>query len=754
MQYNVILGTFRPELEYEKKNGSIHMKNIWHIFTRDIKGLLRAPFALIIAIGLCIIPSLYAWFNIYSNWDPYSNTGNIKIAVVSEDTGYTLSDGTHENMGEEVLEELKENESIGWTFLESTDEALEGVRCGDYYAAVIISEDFTYSMYNVFLEDFKNPTITYYENEKRNAIAVKITDTAVSTLKRSINEKFIEVVASTIFTETNSLSAEMEQEDVFAEFESRLSALNDNLIAYSGMIDTFIQANAVLASEISQANDSLPDLSARIQKGEDSFNTAKADLAGTQTTLADFNQNVQQTMDGINMSISSIATDINNANLAQNAQATADSLNQTVTDTAELVKRLNELQQSLNQQIIDENVSEETKRQIQEILDTLGILNNGAEDIQGAISGIVNAQPNASPDTSGKIVADMVNASMGNMNQVLNSCSQSVMNMKSVYTNSLVPQLDNVISSMSQMLNNATSLLNNLNTAVNDMGGVFTGIEQTVVETTDSLEQIQSVIDGVSAKLSDLLARLADAEDDEKVQALMEFLQGDPESYGAFFAEPVLVTTEEVYAISNYGSAMTPFYSVLALWVGGTILVALVKVKAEPTDLKNVKPYQLYFGRYLLFFVLGQIQAAIIVLGDIYLLKSQILYPEMFWFAASFASFTFTLLIYSLALAFGDIGKAAAVVIMVIQIAGSGGTFPIELLPEIYRNIYIFFPFPYAINAMRETIGGMYGNDYMKYLAELLIFAVAALLIGLVIRLPFVKINHFVEKRMEDTELM
>ena len=167
-----------------------------------------------------------------------------------------------------------------------------------------------------------------------------------------------------------------------------------------------------------------------------------------------------------------------------------------------------------------------------------------------------------------------------------------------------------------------------------------------------------------------------------------------------------------------------------------------------------MKPYQLYFGRYLLFFVLGQIQAAIIVLGDIYLLKSQILYPEMFWFAASLASFTFTLLIYSLALAFGDIGKAAAVVIMVIQIAGSGGTFPIELLPEIYRNIYIFFPFPYAINAMRETIGGMYGNDYMKYLAELLIFAVAALLIGLVIRLPFVKINHFVEKRMEDTELM
>lgn len=167
-------------------------------FAKDIKGLVKNPFAMIIALGLCVIPSLYAWFNIYSNWDPYANTSNIKIAVVSEDKGYTLSDGTTENMGNEVVEELKENTKIGWVFLEDSDAALEGVRNGDYYAAVIISDSFTYSMYNVFKENFKNPTITYYENEKRNAVATKITDTAVSTVKQSINEKFIEVVASTI----------------------------------------------------------------------------------------------------------------------------------------------------------------------------------------------------------------------------------------------------------------------------------------------------------------------------------------------------------------------------------------------------------------------------------------------------------------------------------------------------------------------------------------------------------------------------
>lgn len=749
------------------------MKNIWRIFAKDIKGLVKNPFAMIIALGLCVIPSLYAWFNIYSNWDPYANTSNIKIAVVSEDQGYTLSDGTTENMGNEVVEELKENTSIGWVFLDDSDAALEGVKNGDYYAAVIISDNFTYSMYNVFKENFKNPTITYYENEKRNAVATKITDTAVSTVKQSINEKFIEVVASTIFTQTNELSSEMENQDVFSEFESKLTNLNNNLIAYSDMIDEFIEANAVLEAEIKTADGELPKLSSQIQNGEKSFQNSQSNLNSTKTSLANFSNNVQTTLDGINNSINSISTDINNANLAQNAQSTADNLNKTATDTAELIRQLNQLKQSLADQAANSSgttgstegtgsvenpgttetiVPNEVNQQIQEIMNTLNSMNNGAEDIQKALNALL--QQGGGIDGSSQIVADMVNSSVTSVTQVLNNCSESITNLKNMYTNSLVPQMDGVLNNVSQMLGNVTKLLDNLNTAVNDMGVVFDGIQTTVSDTTESLEQIQAVIDNVSTKLTELINRLESAEDDEKVDALLKFLQGDPEDYGAFFAEPVQVTTQEIYPIANYGSAMTPFYSVLALWVGGTILVALIKVKPDTTDLSNPKSYQVFFGRYLLFFVCGQIQAAIIVLGDIYLLHCQILYPGLFWLTAVLASFTFTLFIYAMALAFGDVGKAAAVVVMVIQIAGSGGTYPIETLPEIYQKIYIFFPFPYAINAMRETIGGMYGSDYMKYLGELLLFAVAALLIGLVIRLPFVKINHFVEKRMEDTEMM
>ena len=162
----------------------------------------------------------------------------------------------------------------------------------------------------------------------------------------------------------------------------------------------------------------------------------------------------------------------------------------------------------------------------------------------------------------------------------------------------------------------------------------------------------------------------------------------------------------------------------------------------------------MFFGRYLIFFLLSQLQVLVIVLGDLFLLKIQCLHPFAFWATAALTGLTFSILIYSLTISFGDIGKALAVVIMVLQIAGSGGTYPIEALPNFFRQVYIFFPFPYAINAMRECIGGMYHADLFKYLLELSIFIVVALVIGLIIRKPFIHIMHFIEKRMEDTDMM
>ena len=124
------------------------------------------------------------------------------------------------------------------------------------------------------------------------------------------------------------------------------------------------------------------------------------------------------------------------------------------------------------------------------------------------------------------------------------------------------------------------------------------------------------------------------------------------------------------------------------------------------------------------------------------------------WLAASVTSMVFVILIYTLTLVFGDIGRAAVIVIMMIQIAGSSGTFPIEILPDIFSKIYLFFPFPYAINSMREAICGLYQHDFVIYLVELMLFFLASVAVGLLLRRPFAGVKQYMYDKMRETEVL
>ena len=742
------------------------MKNIWKIFTGDLKKLVKQPFALIIIIGLCVIPSLYAWFNIFANWDPYANTGGIPVAVVSLDQDYTLKDGSVVNMGESVLESLHSNTSVKWIFLDTEEEAKEGVEAGTYYAAIVITDKFTYSMYNVFSDDFENPALIYYQNQKSNAIATKITDTVAGTLQNTINETFIKVAATTVFEEGNSVSDQMQGDSYVEELTSKLEELNDNLKEYSAMIDSFQDGNARLEAAITHVNYEIPVMQKKLDNTTSSLNQSSQNLSSTRDTLGNFSNNIDTSMSNINNSLENIKKALDESKLADDTAQMTRNLNLVARDTNTLNGEVNTLLAALIQQKL-ESVSDGN---------AVNGGDNTGSNIGGNIGGIaadaaiealkamqkeldlmntvVGSVLESTEEQAAEKAKGNVNNAMNNMKSAIDSCETSVSNMQSIYKNNLVPQMQKVLTNMSDSLNQVTNLVNTLSNTVKNVGIVMEGVSDTVAGTGESLSQIKGVVDNISGKITDLTEKLDGASEEEMMDILVRFLGGDPDSLGAYFASPVTMETVAMYPVATYGSAMTPFYSTLAIWVGSTILVALVKVKASPKGLKNVQSYQLYFGRYLLFLLLAQIQAAIIVAGDLWLLKVNIVEPGLFFLAASFTATAFSLLIYSLTLAFGDVGKAVCVIVMVLQIAGSSGTFPIELLPDTYQKIYIFFPFPYAIKAMREALAGMYGTAYMEALAKLILFMIEGLLIGLVIRIPFVKLNHFVEERMEDTELM
>lgn len=713
------------------------MNRIFKIFVHDIVGLSRNIFALIIAGGLCIIPSLYAWFNIYSNWDPYANTSAVKVAVVSEDAGYTSEDGEYSNMGDSVLESLRTNTGLGWQILDKKDDAIEGVKSGEYYAAIVIGDDFSESMFDFIDKGLVHPSVTYYENEKKNAVASKITDTGKSTLQSNINTEFVNTVIQTAMSSTDGMLADR---DIIGGVLDNLNRLGDNLDGYKETIASFVSSNAALSGSLHdlrvQIPDSLPDNSATMEalqnqtsKAADEY-IAKLDriTAATRATSQALSAQLQWVLTAIE---NNLPTDEILAGI-DNAQDLLDSMNDQ-SDT--LTEQLQNISDQLGGVIDDDSIKLAVDSLVQIRIAAKGLLEQSKILVK---AGALKSQ----------VKLELVRTA-------LVQCSQKIAEIDGILDGSVQKAVDAMKGVISTSIDSIGESLTQVSEQLGSLSAMLGSIEQTVDGMNVGLDQMGSVMDGMSDKIVQLAGKLSDLTGDDKYRLLAQALAQDPETYGEFLSSPVQVETHQVYATENYGSAVSPFYTTLALWVGGLLLTALIKVHPDSPELINgAKPHELFFGRYLLFFVLGQVQAVITVLGDVYLLKIQCLDKGLFMLAACFTSFVFTLLIYALTVSFGDIGKALAVVMVVIQIAGSSGTYPIELLPVFFQKVYIYFPFPYAINAMRETISGRYGSDYWQFMGVLLLFVAASLALGLFIRKPFMKLNHYMHHRMHDTDMM
>ena len=249
--------------------------------------------------------------------------------------------------------------------------------------------------------------------------------------------------------------------------------------------------------------------------------------------------------------------------------------------------------------------------------------------------------------------------------------------------------------------------------------------------------------------------KINDIKTDENLDKLSEILENDPDVVGKFISAPVQIETVGLYKIKNYGSAMTPFYSILSLWVGALLLVSLLKVKVNEDDyVNNIKPYQAYVGRYMLFLTISIVQSIIVCLGDLYILGIQCENPVLFMLVGVTASLVFSNIIYTIVVSFGDVGKAICIFLLVIQVAGAGGTFPIEVTPTFFQKINPYLPFTYGINAMRETVGGIFEDAYKNNMLKLLSFLPASLLLGFILRYPLIKVTEFFEEKLEETHLM
>ncbi len=390
-------------------------------------------------------------------------------------------------------------------------------------------------------------------------------------------------------------------------------------------------------------------------------------------------------------------------------------------------------------------------------LSALGTAMDAVEDAAGTTDKKASkaaAQAADNTKDAGDIFDDILKGNRDiDLIEYLQVISDLLGNARVALTEIVYPSIDTLLTNLQDSLGDLSSILLDLSDVMGKVPPIVNELGNTFGAVNNALVQVKELIGNYRTRIADALGVLNGDTDDTRLQQVLDFMNVDPQSIAEFFASPVTIRSESVYPVESYGAAMAPFYTMLAIWVGCIILNAILKVDT-PIELIGATTGQKFFGRYLIFALLSLIQTMVIMAGDLVIFGMDCAHPGLFILSGVVTSLTCSMVAYSMAIAFGNIGKALFVVFLIIQIAGSGGSYPIELLPDFFQQVYLFFPFPYAINAMREAIAGLYHNNYLIYLLQLLLFFGVGLFVGLVLKRPLDGINRYMNDQLDKSEMM
>ena len=642
------------------------MKNIWAIFKGDVNRIRKNVIAMIVIVGITVVPSLYAWFNIAASWNPYENTGGLKVAVATVDEGYEGDlISVDLNLGEQVISALHENTQLDWIFT-TKKKAVNGVKSGKYYAAIVIPKEFSKNMMSVFTEDVQKPQIMYYSNAKENAIAPKVTDKGATAIQTQINEVFIKTISNVALTALQTVSSAADKtgtETITSNLITNLKRITSDLSASASTLQTF-------SGMVESAQKLLETTSKYLEQSKTQSKQSLTSLENTKTSLSGVKKTISGATNGINEALSAGSSFYDDAS-----------------------------------ELIDDAFKSQAK-DADKVADTMETLSEKMDNIAASYSSLgksISALGTDHPELSsytGEVVAK-INESVAIQKQLSESLAANA------------DELRNSSENIQSGKEDIDSLLKDSKKSLSEVQSKYEdNLKDSIEDLSSSLNNTGTDVDGLLKKLdtgTDKVSKTAEnaADDLTDLSDIKSLLSDNTEDISTFLSAPVSLNTTKLYPIENYGSSMAPFYSTLSIWVGGIVLVAMLKVgvsEAAVEGLKKVKNYQIYLGRYIIFLIVGLLQSTLICLGDLFYLGIQCKHPFLFMLAGWFSSIVYVNIIYTLTVSFGDIGKAVSVILLVIQVAGSGGTFPIEVAPAFFKAVYPLLPFVHSMRAIRETI--------------------------------------------------
>ena len=695
------------------------MKNIIEIFRKDIKEVFRKTNTWIIIVGLIFLPSMYAWPNILSSWDPYGHTNNIKVAVTSEDEGATV-DGKELNLGNSLVEGLKNNKNLDWQFVSNKQQAEDGVRIGDYYASIVVPKNFSQDMTSVSRTEPKRATIEYTVNEKINAISPKITNSGASAIANNISKNFVETANGIIFEKLHEAGIKFEENlPSIEKAKEEIFKLNDNFSTYESTLSELIGKVEYGYNILNNVQNTLPEID-RVATNSIMI----ADKAGiTINNIQGFNErllpiinNHLNVVEEVSKEANVIAKELqqkpDKTEEIKARQKALDSRLQASTERLQLVKNIFEYFNKLSNERLFNNQ-----------LERVTTLSNDITTIKEVNNNIYNKMDHYDE------IEDTVKEEFVNKSARVNEVSS---NMNSKLNVEVAPLISQVLSKAEVNIDKVSGIISG---AQGELPAVERKLSETEVKISNAygkLLSLQAQMPSAKSKIQKLTDEIKKADSGIDKNQLFNLLKVDYKQQAEFFANPVKLQENKLYHIENYGSAMTPFYTVLSIWVGSLLMSSLLTTKVEDEE-KKYKPYQKYFGRGLLFVIISLFQTLIITLGDMYVLGTQATSPYRFVLYALLISLLFSSIIYTIVCILGNVGKAVCIVLLVLQLGSSGGTFPIQMTSEFFQALYPKVPFTYSIGLLREAVGGVYIPAVERDIKILFIYLIIVLVGGAIL---------------------
>lgn len=721
------------------------MGNIFRIYKRDIINVVTNWVALIVIIALIVLPALYAWFNIKAVWDPYGNTSGVLVAVVNEDTGTSIN-GEKINIGNELIQKLHKNKNIGWKFV-NYKEADHGIRYGKYYASIVIPQNFSQKITSLLNSNPKKAELIYSVNEKLNAVAPKITESGVTRIQQEITNTFVKTVDDVIFSVFNKLGIELSKQkpllkqftDIIIDLDSRIPQINKTIDDVYSQAQNLSNFTSKVQEQVPLIEDTIDRTQNVVTSGEnfltrarDALNDVSPFIKSELVSLRDISRGSQGFADNI--------MDLINKN-PKEARSLLIKLRDRYTDSALRIGNIIQFLDSFNK----------TNNQV--ILNFSNKLNSLVSIIQNQIKYINTIIDTI--DHGEKTSIDILNKLKENGESITSFLDSLVNN----YDSSIAPTVDDIMKQSITASNNALVLLSNAKNSIPEAKDILKNAFKDTKITMDVIKNIKQVLPGIENTIHDIAGKLKSLNKNNQLDELIKILTLNAEKESEFIANPVNIKINKIYPIPNYGSAMSPFFTTLSLWVGGLILVSILSTEVMPFKKSYYKPViklklnQIFLGRYLTFLTIAVCQALVVTLGDIFILKVYVVNPLAFVLFSTFISTIFMMIIYSLVSVLGNVGKALSMILLVLQISASGGTFPIQVTPKFFQIINPALPFTYAVSGMRETVGGILWGVLLKDAFILCLYFIFFLIMGLVWKRVFKNIIDKFSKKFKKSGL-